>query len=176
MDLCHRNYAFLSVPSLAIFLNPWSGYREVTEAIRDGSITADDFYAKHGAAATKDLLSRITSHTHELKHFHDILFTPYGNRLFLLAIKAIVGSMAILVDGSWRKSKVLVPLRETDLQTPVMLRKTLNYIDEFKRALAGARMVMEASATLAQQQFVWTMFGKDHKDLLEEHMDPVPEY
>jgi hypothetical protein len=177
MDLCSRNYAFMSIAGMAIFVNPWTPHRAVAEELyKPSGRSLDDFYAQHGADATRDLLCRASSLIHEVKHFHDILFTPFGHRLFWLAFKAVLRAHLLLTDRKWRKAEVALPVLPEEMMDPEPHRLARQDIAAFKQALRSAKFVLESSATMAQLQGLWTTYGADAKNLVEQYLADQPEY
>jgi len=177
MDLCSRNYGFFYVPGLMVFLNPWSPFRAVTESyLGESDQNPKEFRALHGKDATLDLMSRVSTTFHERKHFHDVLFTPYGHHLFRQAFMASLAGMALFQEKSWRKPSVYIPLNLEDLNDSEVLRRARQQISKFQQTLASARYLLEASATLCQLQALWTHHGAEDKDSIEAHIAEAPEY
>src|SRR6185312_2964746 len=82
-DLCDRHYGFLHLPSLFVFVNPYSPYQSVQEFLFHSPLeNLGEYLESMPREEAMDLVQRATSLEHESKHFHDILLTPYGNSLF----------------------------------------------------------------------------------------------
>src|SRR6267142_1534957 len=82
MELCDRQYGFMHLPSLIVFVDPYSRFDVVKEFLQERRSSPDEFErarASIGPEAEQDLVQRFTSLHHEIKHFHDLLLTPFGN-------------------------------------------------------------------------------------------------
>src|ERR1041384_4052264 len=177
MDLCSRDYGFFHTPGLSVFLNPWSRFPMVTDELVHGrGATIDDFRSEHGDEATRDLLCRGSPIWHETKHFPDVLFTPFRPHLLRLAFKAVFAALLLLSDRSWRRTKTLLPLLPNDVESPELIDRVKKYVKDFQEAQNSARRILEASATLAQLQFLWTHHGGEYKSMVEQHIGEAPEY
>jgi hypothetical protein len=169
MDFCNLDFGFIDIPSLFVFINPWSPYQTVQNML------VDDFDIKKvrnylalakPSEETTDMINRISSFVHERKHFHDILLTPCGNRLVREAFLYAITTSALFLNRNWSKGgSIEIPLQsqEGDL---VLSRVTQRRNDMFK-AIESAKSIFETLAVMAQEQFVWSVLGENAVDVFE---------
>jgi hypothetical protein len=156
-------YGFIHLPSLIVFVNPFSSYKSVRDfMLSDISLdNVDSLVNTLPREEGVDLLHRLSSLFHERKHFHDLLITPFGNHLVRLGFKYAIAAALTLSARDWElDSEVELPLRPGTIKDERVLEKARRYQEEFVCAFHSARLTLEASATLAQLQFVWTVYGE----------------
>jgi hypothetical protein len=162
MDLCNKVYGFIHLPSLIVFVNPFSPHKSVKDFMLN-EISLDNVESLVNTLPREegvDLLHRLSSLFHERKHFHDLLITPFGNRLVRLGFKYALAAALTLSDRNWEPdSEVELPLGPGTTKDARVLERAQKFQQEFISAFHSARLTLEASATLAQLQFIWTVYG-----------------
>ena len=179
MDLCDREYGFLHLPSLLVFLNPWSEDPAVSDFIVNQlwHPKAPKKAAMLPPESFADLLHRVGSLVHERKHFHDLLLTPFGNRLVRLSFQYALSVYALFQSREWRPGQTIaVPAGAEAFPQEEALRRVLAKRDEFLRAFESGRMLLEATAVLAQREFAWTVFGEHAHTIVCAQLASHPVY
>ncbi len=180
MDLCDKSYGFIHLPTLIVFVNPFSPHDSVTTKLLSGKAAdenVDDFLKTLPQPELVDFMQRFSSLFHERKHFHDLLITPLGNHLVRLAFKYAVTSTIVFVDRNWRPhDEVEVPLPSAGTKTAGLVERAKQIQQQFLEAFRSARRTLEASATYAQLQFIWTNFGETAALTTHADFAGVPDY
>lgn len=179
MDFCNRAYGFFHLPTLMIFINPFSQDKAVKDFFLDGPPLKkiNSFIATHEREQSKDLLQRLSSLVHEQKHFHDILLTPYGNTLVRQSFKYAMAAFVLFSNRNWKpESSVPLPLQAGYILEPDALERASKIRKEAMNLRRSARLTLEALATLAQLQFLWTMYGEEAALAVQEDFAPYTEY
>jgi hypothetical protein len=170
----------MHLPSLIVFVDPYSRFDVVREFLREGRFSPDEFERLRTSIepeAQKDLIQRITSLHHEIKHFHDLLLTPFGNAVIRSSFKYAISASVLLRDGAWKSGdSVDLPLRPGSTKTHEAVDRVLKRQDECIQLIQSARLTLEALASLAQRQLAWTQFGISAQDTLEIDLLTDPTY
>jgi hypothetical protein len=168
MDLCDRNYAFFHMPTLAVFENPYSPFLKVGEILRSDPervllLTRAELEATLNAEETLEFVQRLTSRFHEVKHYHDIALTRFGNSMFRkwLSYGVTAASLAALHAPDTEHS---LPLRKEDLPGSHWDR-IIRMRGDCTSLVDSARLTLETSAVLLQRRLTLTISDHLH-DLL----------
>lgn len=164
MDLCSKTYGFIHLPSLIVFVNPFSPHESITDKLLGGSVLQDvDNFVKGVTDGERlDFIQRFSSMFHERKHFHDLLITPMGNSLVRLGFKYALTCAMVFIDRGWDpEAEVAIPLGPETTKTAGLVARAKQVQQQFTESFHSARLIFEASATYAQLQFIWTNFGED---------------
>jgi hypothetical protein len=164
MDLCNKTYGFIHLPSLIVFVNPFSPHVSVRDKLLGGSVLddVDNFVKGLTDSERVDFIQRFSSIFHERKHFHDLLITPLGNSLVRLGFKYALTSAIVFIDRGWDpQAEIEIPLRPESTKTAGLVARAKQVQQQFTESFHSARLLLEASATYAQLQFIWTNFGED---------------
>ena len=170
MDLCNQSYGFLHLPSLFVFLNPYSRVPSIRQFFVEGIHIerVPAFVRTLPESDAKDLLQMLTCYVNERKHFHDLLITPYGNGLARSAFRAAMVTTALFSDR--KREPPLdagLPLGASFLRTPTLLELARRTYQECVALLERGVLTLEASASLAQQQFGWQHVGREAVEILQ---------
>lgn len=180
MELCDRQYGFLHIPSLMVFVDPYSKFDAVREFLREGRSSPGEFERLRTSLepeAEQDLIQRFTSLHHEIKHFHDLLLTPFGNAVIRSSFKYAISAAALLKDGAWESGTYVdLPLRSGSTKTPGAVDRVLKRREECIQLIQSARLTLEALASLAQRQLAWTQFGIAAHEALQTDLLSDPTY
>lgn len=180
MDLCDRQYGFMHLPSLMIFVDPYSRFEAVRKFFEEQRSSPDDFErvrSSLGPEAEQDFVQRFTSLHHEIKHFHDLLLTPFGNAVIRSFFKYAMAASVLLRDGAWESGTYVdLPLRPGSTKTLELVDRVRKKEDECVQLIRSARLTLEALASLAQRQLVWTQFGSAAQEVLRTDLLNDPTY
>ena len=180
MELCDKEYGFLHLPSLIVFTDPYSRYDVVREFLREGKSSPEDLERirpRLSSEAERDLIQRFTSLHHEIKHFHDLLLTPYGNRLIRSCFRYALKASLLLADGGWNPgADVDLPLKSRSTRTAEAVDRVYESRNECAKLIQVARLTLEAAAALAQRQLAWTQFGHRAFSALDADLSTDPTY
>jgi hypothetical protein len=177
-DFCDKHYGFMHLPSLFVFINPYSPYDSVQQFLFKGSLDEVDSYVKSlPLQEATDLAQRVTSLVHESKHFHDLLMTPYGNFMFRRFFSHALKCRSLLQTANLQTGVELeLPLDSNSVSSPDMVHRMFASLERCSTAIASARETFEASATMAQMQHAWTYYGPTVRDRLELDFAQTTEY
>lgn len=180
MDLCDRDYGFLHLPSCFVFLNPWSADPTVTDFIQRHLWQPDRVAraARLREPSLTEVVNRVGSLVHERKHFHDLLLTPYGNRLVRTSFEYALSLFWVFDALPWaRGQRIDLPLQSGDVPAASReFEEVLAQREQLRTLLKSGHMVLEATAALTQRQFTWTCFGSRAHALVELDLARHPVY
>jgi len=157
LELCNRSYGFFDIPSLAVFINPFSHLPQVPTQL---TAPIEEALAALDAEGSADLLQRFATLLHERRHFHDVLATPFGNRIFRSYLAYAVLCSSVFMRRGWTTEQISVPLRPPDVSP-----EDLAVVEEKQRQVLGqleiGRPAFELSAMLVQVQAAWSLLSAD---------------
>jgi len=156
MDFCNRDFGFFDLGSLLVCLNPYSRHEAVRERMTHGALDSAmlNVDGLSGEART-DLTHRVSTYFHERKHFHDLLLTPYGNRIVREQFEYVVLCTSLFMRRRWNAGQEI----ELPLQPPAIdaadYELLVRYRNLVHATVEHARAACELSAMLAQVQAIW---------------------
>ena len=164
-------YGFVHLPSLLVFISPqpsssWTAARGAIDILsQTGDV--DDVVAaveKMGAKDLQEVTLRLTSISHEVRHFHDLLLTPYGNQLVRDAFWYSILTFSALTEikqiyGEKKKIKIPLPIDPTIL--PLYGKRLVRMRAAFHERAKKGLSLLEANAISTQMQQAEIDLGKD---------------
>jgi len=177
VDFCNRDFGFFDVASLLVCLNPYSRHDAARERLmrgaRDESMLNADGLS--GEART-DFVHRVSTYFHERKHFHDLLLTPYGNRIIREQFEYVVICASLFMRRRWKRGDRLeLPLRPPAID-PADYELLVRYRNLAHATIEHARAACELSAMLAQVQAIWMWSDEETTYAAMEEWRNVPLY
>lgn len=157
MDLCSKHYGFLHLPSLAVFVNPYSPYPQV-RAILTSRKSLPEMAARLPSLSPEerqDLAHRLTTLIHERRHFHDVLLSVVGNSLFFTSLIRSVALCPLRTQlDKLAGQHVILPLNDsTPGIEPGFVDAPRPFEEKYARVITSSNDALEASAVLTQLVF-----------------------
>ena len=157
------SYGFVHLPSLLVFLRPQPStfWRAARDAVDSLTVSRGDFDEVAGRLTNVDddqrqeAVLRVTALSHELRHFHDFLLTPYGNRLVRDAFWYSLLTYGALTEVSQaqrgtQRLEVALPVDPSSL--PVYGRRLQTMRSTFHERARRGLSLLEANAMHTQIQ------------------------
>ncbi len=166
MELCNRSYGFFDIPSLFVFVNPFSPRAAVRRAMDE---SVEEVLPALDAEERADLLQRFATFLHEHRHFHDVISTPFGNRLFRVYLAYAVLCASVFTRRRWNGPQLAVPLRPPDV-APDDLAVVEAKRQQILGLLEVARPAFELSAMMVQVQAAWSLLGAEAANVTIEDL------
>lgn len=165
------SYGFVHLPSLLVFIRPQPStfFAAARDAIDILSQTGDFDSAaievgKLKSEELQEATLRLTSLSHEIRHFHDLLLTPYGNQLVRDAFwysMLTFGALTEIRQIHGEKNNIKLPLPIDPSALPIYGKRLLKMRSAFHERAKKGLSLLEANAIHTQIQQAKIDLGDD---------------
>jgi hypothetical protein len=157
-------YGFIDPGSLVAFINPFSPNPAITRALTGQSafVRGRELLAQlTNEDDHRDLVVRLSSLIHERQHFHDLLLSPFGGRVFRahLAVRLESTRLYVQLLADAETTEVRIPLAADSGLAASDLERVYGWQKTTHELLEHGRQTLEANAVLSQRLFVWDQLG-----------------